>query len=197
MTTSSRTPDADVHPMFLDRWSPRAIGPGPLTDAQLAALFEAMRWAPSCFNEQPWLVVYATDPGSPDHQRLTGVLVEANQIWAGRAALLMILFARRRFSHNGNPNRHAGFDCGAAWMSLALEARALGLYAHAMAGFDPARACTDLGVPADDFETMAAIAVGPPGDPADLPEKLRAREAPSPRKPAASFLHRGRYTPAG
>ena len=129
MTTSSRTPDADVHPMFLDRWSPRAIGPGPLTDAQLATLFEAMRWAPSCFNEQPWLVVYATDPGSPDHQRLTGVLVEANQIWAGRAALLMILFARRRFSHNANPNRHAGFDCGAAWMSLALEARALGLYA--------------------------------------------------------------------
>lgn len=190
MTTSPRTPDADVHPMFLDRWSPRAIGPGPLTDAQLASLFEAMRWAPSCFNEQPWLVVHATDPGSPAHARIVGLLAETNQLWAGHAALVMILFARRRLGHNDRPNRHAGFDCGAAWMALALEARALGLYAHAMAGFDPARAYTELDVPEADYEAMAAIAVGPPGDPAALPEKLRAREAPSGRKPTAEFVRR-------
>ncbi len=190
MTTSPRTPDADVHPMFLDRWSPRALGPGPLTDAQLAALFEAMRWAPSCFNEQPWLVVHATDPGSPGHARILGLLAESNQVWAGRAALLMILFARRRFTQNDRPNRFAGLDCGAAWMSLALEARALGLHAHAMGGFDAARAYTELDVPEADFEAMAAIAVGPPGDPALLPEKVRAREAPSGRKPAAEFLRR-------
>lgn len=190
MTTSPRTPDADVHPMFLDRWSPRALGPGPLTDAQLAALFEAMRWAPSCFNEQPWLVVHATDPGSPGHARILGLLAESNQVWAGRAALLMILFARRRFTQNDRPNRFAGLDCGAAWMSLALEARALGLHAHAMGGFDAARAYTELDVPEADFEALAAIAVGPPGDPALLPEKVRAREAPSGRKPAAEFLRR-------
>lgn len=195
MTATARTADADLLPLLLDRWSPRAFRPEPLTDAQLASLFEAMRWAPSCFNDQPWLVVYGTRPGSDEHTRVLGCLVEANRIWARSADLLLVLFARRHFAHNGKPNRHAGFDCGAAWMSLALEARALGLHAHAMAGFDPARAHADLGVPESNFEAMAAVAVGVHGDPADLPEPLRAREAPSGRVPAASFVHRGRYAP--
>lgn len=197
MTATSRTPDADILPMFLDRWSPRAFRPEPLTEAQRASLFEAMRWAPSCYNEQPWLVVYGERPGSDDHNRVLACLVEFNQSWARAAPLLMILFARRRFARNDKPNRHAGFDCGSAWMSLALQARALGLYAHAMAGFDEARCYTDLGVPEPDYEAMAAIAVGVHGDPADLPEPLRAREHPSGRVPAASFVHRGRYAPVG
>lgn len=192
MTHSPRTPDADVQPIFLERWSPRAFSSAPLTDAQLASLFEALRWAPSSSNEQPWTLVYATDPGSPDHERLLGLLVESNRVWARRAPLLIILFARRTFTRNGKPNRHHGFDAGAAWMSLALQARALGLFAHAMGGFDHERACPELGLPIDEFEAMAAIAVGPPGDPDDLPEPLRARETPSPRKPAATFTHRGR-----
>lgn len=196
MTASPRKPDADVHPMFLDRWSPRAMRPDPLTDAQIASLFEAMRWAPSCFNEQPWMVVYATGPGTEEHDRVLGLLADANKSWAQRAPLLMITFARRFFAHNGKPNRHAGHDCGAAWMSLALQARALGLYAHAMAGFDSARAYVELGVPEAEFEAMAAITVGLHGDPALLNEKQRAQEAPNSRKPAASFTHRGRYTPA-
>lgn len=190
--TASRTPDADVHPMFLDRWSPRAFASTPLTEAQIASLFEAARWAPSCLNEQPWTFVYATDPGSPDHDRLLGLLVEANRVWSRHAPLLIIAFARRTFARNGKPNRHHGFDAGAAWMSLALQARALGLYSHAMAGFDHERAGAELGLPTDEFEAMAAIAVGAPGDPAALPEPLRAREAPSPRNPASSFVFRGR-----
>jgi nitroreductase len=194
MTT--RKPDAAVLPLLLDRWSPRAFRPEPLTEAQLASLFEAMRWAPSCYNDQPWLVVYGERPGSDDHNRVLSCLVEFNQTWARSAPLLILLFARRRFNHNGQPNRHAGFDCGSAWMSLALQAQALGLHAHAMAGFDEARAYTELGVPEADYEAMAAIAVGALGDPADLPEPLRAREQPSERVPAASFIHRGRYTPA-
>jgi nitroreductase len=194
MTHTARTPDAEILPALLDRWSPRAFRHEPLTAAQIASLFEAMRWAPSCFNEQPWLVVHGTRPGSDDHNRVLGCLVEYNQGWAKHADLVMILFARRRFARNGKPNRHAGFDCGSAWMSLALQARALGLYAHAMAGFDPARAHADLGVPESDFEAMAAIAVGVHGDPADLPEAMRAGENPSGRVPAASFVHHGRFS---
>ncbi|MCY1010568.1 nitroreductase family protein [Nannocystis pusilla] len=197
MTATPRTPDADVHPMFLDRWSPRAFRPEPLTDAQLASLFEAMRWAPSSYNEQPWMVVYGHGPGTEDHKRVLGCLVSFNQSWAHNAPLVMILFGRRRFAASGKANRHAGFDCGSAWMSLALQARVLGLYAHAMAGFDEAKTYTDLGVPEPDFEAMAAIAVGAPGDPESLPDSLRAREGASARVPAASFLHRGRFSSAG
>lgn len=183
--------------MFLDRWSPRAFRPGSLTDAQLASLFEAMRWAPSSYNEQPWMVVYGHGTGTDDHKRVLGCLVPFNQSWAQSAPLVMILFGRRRFASSGKANRHAGFDCGSAWMSLALQARVLGLHAHAMAGFDEAKTYTELGVPEPDFEAMAAIAVGVQGDVADLPEGLRAREAASSRVPAASFLHRGRFSAAG
>ena len=191
--TMSRQPDADVDPRFLDRWSPRALRPDPLTSPQLASLFEAMRWAPSCFNEQPWRVVYAESSAAEDHARLCGLLVPANQSWAGRAPLLLVLFARRNFTHNDKPNRTAAFDVGAAWMSLALEARALGLYAHAMAGFDAARAYTELGVDPEQYEATAAVAIGAIGDPAELPENYRAREVPSGRNPVAQFAFSGRF----
>ena len=39
--------------VFLDRWSPRSFTDEPVTDDQLAALFEAARWAPSWMNNQP------------------------------------------------------------------------------------------------------------------------------------------------
>jgi nitroreductase len=109
----------------------------------------------------------------------------------------MILFARRNFSHNGKPNRTAAFDVGAAWMSLALEARALGLHAHAMAGFDTERAYSELGVDPEQYEALAAVAVGTIGDPAVLPENYRAREVPSGRNPTSQFAYPGRFpTPA-
>jgi nitroreductase len=192
MTASARVPEAEVAPEFVARWSPRAFRPDPLTSAQVASLFEAMRWAPSCFNEQPWRVVYGV-AGEPEHARLTGILILSNQIWAARAPLLLILFARRHFTHNGKPNRNAAFDAGAAWMSLALQAGRLGLHAHAMAGFDTARAYTELGVDPEAYEALAAIAVGQRDDPDALPEPLRAREVPSPRSPQASFVFHGRF----
>lgn len=191
--TTTRQPDADIDPRFLDRWSPRAMRPDALTPAQLASLFEAMRWAPSCFNEQPWRVVYAESSATEDHARLCGLLVPANQSWACRAPLLLILFARRSFSHNDKPNRTAAFDVGSAWMALALEARVLGLYSHAMAGFDTARAYSELGVDPEKYEALAAVAVGALGDPADLPENYRARETPSGRKPQSHFVFPGRF----
>ena len=190
--TPPRIPDADVAPEFIERWSPRALRPDPLTPAQIASLFEAMRWSPSCFNEQPWRVVYGA-AGEPEHEHIAGLLVEANQAWASHAPLLIILFNRRNFTHNGKPNRNAAFDTGAAWMSLALQARVLGLYTHAMAGFDTARAYSELGVDEAQYEAQAAIAVGAIGDPSTLPEKFREREVPSGRHPQSNFVFHGRF----
>jgi nitroreductase len=176
-----RAPGTDVDAMFVDRWSPRAFSSDPLSDPQLAALFEAARWAPSCYNEQPWLFLYAT---TPEARRLfASALVEKNRAWAGRAPLLIFLATRRQFAKNGKPNRHAGFDAGAAWMALALQARKLGLHAHGMAGFDQDRAHEILGLPKDQYEVMAAIAVGRRTDSGVLPEDLRQVEQPNDRKP--------------
>lgn len=178
---SARVPQWPVDPQFVDRWSPRALDPSPLPRHTLMSLLEAARWAPSCFNEQPWLFVAADQ--EPWLSTLKGLLSDANRRWAQQAPVLLVLFAKKTFSHSGKTNRWAWFDCGAAWMSLALQARKLGLFAHAMAGFDRERAYEATGVSRDEYEAICAIAVGRYGDPALLPPDVAAREHPTPRDP--------------
>lgn len=182
-TSNQRKPQTEVDSMFIDRWSPRAFISEPLSENQIQTLFEAARWAPSCFNEQPWLFLYASKP--EDREIFASILVKKNQLWASRAPLLMFVLARRKFEMTGKENRHAPFDAGAAWMALALQARRLGLYAHAMAGFNLEKAYEVLGVSKEDYHIMAAIAVGCKGDAAQLPDDLRQMEMPNDRKPSS------------
>jgi nitroreductase len=178
-----RVPDWDIDSMFTDRWSPRALAPEPLSDREVHTLFEAARWAPSCFNEQPWLFVYATAP--EERRKLAACLAPKNQLWAGQAPLLIFVLARRTFQKGGKENRHAPYDAGAAWMALALQARKLGLYAHAMAGFNQEKAHEVLGASKEEYHVMAAVAVGRKTEDSGLPEDLRAMESPNSRKPHA------------
>lgn len=127
-----RIPEADVDAVFLDRWSPRSFRPDPLRPEQIQSLFEAARWAPSASNEQPWLFVYAVT--AEDRARFAEGLVEWNRRWAPSAPLLGYILARTNLLKGNKPNTTAHFDTGAAWMSLALQARRLGLHAHAMGG---------------------------------------------------------------
>jgi nitroreductase len=180
-----RSSEVEVDSMFTDRWSPRAFLPDPLPEHQIQALFEAARWAPSCFNEQPWFFLYATE--LKDREVFASILVKKNQSWAARAPLLMFAIARRKVLQCGKENRHAAFDTGAAWLSLALQARRMGLYAHAMAGFDIEKAHQVLGVPKEDFHVMAAIAVGRKGDEGQLSDDLRQIETPNARKPLSEM----------
>lgn len=180
----------DIDPAFIDRWSPRAFEDAPLDDAQVAALFEAARWAPSSSNEQPWVFLFARS--AADRARFTDLLSGGNRTWAGRAPLLIFLATRRTIARNGRVNRHAGFDAGAAWMSLALQARRLGLHAHAMGGFDQERAYAELGVDKETHEIMVAIAVGRRVAPeAVLPEDLVERERPNGRAETERFVFEG------
>lgn len=181
---NTRVAEAEIDSMFTDRWSPRGFLEESLPEHQVQALFEAARWAPSCFNEQPWLFVYATEPD--ERRKLGSALVAKNQIWALTAPLLMFVLARRNFKEGNRENRHAPFDAGSAWMSLALQARKMGLYAHAMAGFSVDKAYEVLGVSADDYLVMAAVAVGRRDPDAELPEDLAKMEAPNSRKPMAA-----------
>ena len=185
---NKRAPEAAVDPIFINRWSPRALDPSPISPETLKSLFEAARWAPSCFNEQPWLFIYA-DTAELRATHLE-ILAEGNRTWCKNAPVLAILFARRRFAHNNKPNAWAVFDCGAAWMALTVQARLLGLYTHAMAGFGKESAHQLLGVPQEDYEAVCAIAIGRYGDPASLPADLREREEPNGRNPSASVARR-------
>lgn len=184
-----QSPSAKLDPRLIERYSPRAFKSDTIPAEDIETLFEAARFAPSCRNEQPWLFVYATR--QDDLARFHAALDEGNQRWATRAPLLIFAFAKRHFDHNGKPNRWAAFDLGAAWMSLSLQANQLGLHTHAMAGFDAEAAYAVTGVDAGQHEVICAIAVGYRDDPASLPEDLREREHPSPRKPQTEFVFEG------
>ncbi|MGE0622062.1 MAG: nitroreductase family protein [Pseudomonadales bacterium] len=183
---------AELHPQFPGRWSPRALAGGSLTGKQMETLLEAARWAPSCFNEQPWRIAYALR-GDDRWPVFFDVLVEGNQTWAVNAGALLAFAARRDFERNGRPNPVHAFDTGSAWMSLALQARHMGLVAHGMLGFDREAARERLELP-DGYELCAMVAVGTPGDREDLPEALRERESPSPRKPLVEIAFRGGFS---
>lgn len=186
---NGRVPDAPVDAVFLDRWSPRAFSSEPLPEITVLSLLEAARWAPSSGNEQPWTYVYATTP--EERTRFLPILDEFNRIWVQHAPMIAFVMTRLNWAKSGKPNRHAQFDAGSSWLSLALQARRLGLYAHAMAGFDVDKAHVVLNAPRDRYEIMAVIAIGRYGDVADLDEYNRKRETPSSRKHVSEFAFHG------
>jgi nitroreductase len=187
------TTDFPVHDLIRHRWSPRAFSDKPVESAVLASLFEAARWAPSSSNEQPWAYLVATNDNPHDHAKMLGVLVEFNAGWAKSAPVLALAVSHIKFQGNGNPNRNAFYDTGAATMLFSMEATARGLYVHQMAGFDAAKAKQVFEIP-EDWEAIAAIALGYPGDPKSLPQTLQDREhAPRTRKPLTEFVMSGRW----
>lgn len=182
--------DAPILDAFRERWSPLAFSAEPVEEEKIVTLFEAARWAPSSFNEQPWRYVYATKEDGPARERLESLLLPGNA-WAKEAFLLIVSFAKQSFAYNGKPNRHALHDTGAASAYLAAQCPSLGLIAHQMAGFKVDEATVLLGVPAA-FVPGSMIAVGYPGNTKALDPKLLEREhAPRERKPQKEFVFRG------
>lgn len=185
--------DFPVHDLIRDRWSPRAFASKPVEPALLASLFEAARWAPSSSNEQPWAYLVATKDDTENFDKTLSVLVDFNAGWAKNAPVLALAVSRLSFQSNNTVNRNAFYDTGAATALLSVEATARGLLVHQMAGFDPAKAKQVFEIPPD-YEPIAAMAIGYPGDPNSLPEKLRDREvAPRTRKPLTAFVMSGRW----
>lgn len=182
-----------VHDLIRNRWSPRAFADKPVEPAVLASLFEAARWAPSSSNEQPWAYLVATKDDAENFAKTLSVLVDFNAGWAKAAPVLLLAVSAQKFHAKGTPNRNAFYDTGAATALLSVEATVRGLAVHQMAGFDPAKARQVFEIPAD-WEPIAAIAIGYPGDLDSLPQGLRDREvAPRTRKPLTEFVMSGRW----
>ena len=184
-----RMADFPIEPLFIRRWSPRAMSGEPLSEEEMFTLFEAARWAPSTYNEHEWRFLYARRE-TPSWPLFFDLLVEGNRAWCQHAALLAVILAHKVFQKNRNPNPVHLFDCGAAFENLALQGTAMGLVVHGMQGFDFDKARTVLAVP-DDYAVAAMFAAGRPGDPTQLSEILRQREVPSGRRPVREFTHEG------
>jgi len=191
MSVLRRAPaDWPVNELIGGRWSPVSFSGREVEQEKIARVFEAARWAPSCFNEQPWAYVMATQQDDEAFRTLGSLLVDSNA-WARRAFVLALSVARLAFVRTGKPNPHAWHDVGAASENMFLQATELGLGMHEMAGFDRVRAREVLGLD-DNHDPVAMIAIGYPGDPADLPEALRSRDAaPRRRTPIEEFVHAG------
>jgi nitroreductase len=184
---------APIHDLLAERWSPRAFDSRPVEPQKLRSLFEAARWAASSYNAQPWYFIVATKDDPAAFHRVLQSFAEFNQSWAKNAPVIGLSVAGLKFEHNGEANRHAFHDLGQAAANLALQASALGLQIHQMAGILPDKARELFSIP-HGYEAVAGFALGYPGDPASLPDQLRDREvAPRERKPLKSFVFSGKW----
>ncbi len=187
------TTDHPVNDLIANRWSPYAFADRPVSRDVLLSLFEAARWAPSSYNEQPWSYVVATKEDGAEFGRMLSCLVEGNQAWAKNAPVLAIGCTALNFVRNNQPNAAAQHDLGLASAGLLVEATARGLVVHQMIGILPDRVRELYHVPAGVLP-LTALAIGYPGDAAALPENLRPRDlARRPRKPLVQFIFGGQW----
>jgi nitroreductase len=189
MTKKAAATEHPIEPALARRWSPYIFSKRPVAQTDLRSLFEAARWAPSSFNEQPWRFLVAVQDDQKAFQRLLETLTPGNQAWAAQAPVLIVTVVQTAFSRNDKPNRTALHDLGLAVANLTFEATARGLVVHQMAGIDLEAARRTASVP-DGYEVATAIAVGYRGDPdeaADPAHADRDRKART-RRPLAETV---------
>lgn len=187
----NRFSNYNVHNIFLKRWSPRAMSGEPISNEVLFTLFEAARWAPSSYNNQPWRFIYSlrNDENWDDFFSLLG---QFNQSWCKNASALIVVISAENFEYNDKPSLTHSFDTGAAWENLALQAAFMNLVAHGMQGFDYNLAKKQLNIP-DDYHIEIMIAVGKPGKKSNLPKELQKLEKPSVRKELEEIVMEGKF----
>ena len=167
-----------VLPVILERWSPRAFADRDVSPADLKVIFEAARWAPSSFNEQPWRFIVG-HRDSETYKKIAETLVPFNHGWATLAPVLILSVAKTRFSNNDSPNNYALHDLGAADGFITLQAASMGIATHQMAGFDQAKAREAFAIP-EIYAIGSVMAMGYKGEPSLLGESYQGQEQ-SPR----------------
>lgn len=158
-------------------------------DELLDQVLEAVRWAPSGGNIQPWEVVVVKDPevkkklqdtvGDRNPAKKTVVTAPVLLVLCGRVGIPEI--------HKGKSETKFGdwwfmFHLGTAAQNLCLAAHALGLGTLMLGFFDHDRAKEILNVP-DGVEVAVLIPLGYPDKTPRPPE----------RRSAEDFIHREKY----
>jgi nitroreductase len=180
----NRNPEGELSPLFLNRWSPRSFTDQKIIESDLHQILEAARWAPSSNNLQPWRFYLANTEAQLEVFKQ--FILPFNRVWTDRIPQLLLL-ASVKLTPKGDPNAAHAFDAGAAWAQIALQATLLGLAAHALGGFDRAKARELLNV-SDDLDLHAVIAIGYQGGKEALNEALQEREKPNQRNPLAASI---------
>lgn len=157
------------------RWSPYVFADRPVEKQKLRCLLEAARWAASSFNEQPWRFIIATREDKAAFDKALGCLVEANQAWAQHVPVLMLTVTRDNFTKNDKPNRVSQHDLALAMGNLTLQAAAMDLFVHQMAGIDQDKVRETYAVP-DGYTPQTGVAIGYQGDNAAVADEIKKRD---------------------
>ena len=185
--------DYPIHELIAKRWSPCGFADRPVSRDDLLSLFEAARWAPSSYNEQPWNYLVATKDQRDNFGRMLSCLVEPNRDWAQHAPVLVLTVAGLNFTRNGKPNTAAWHDIGLASASLSLEATARGLSIHQMIGILPDRA-QEIYEILEGFQVVTGLAIGYAADPDTLEASIKQRDtAVRQRKRLSEFVFSDRW----
>lgn len=184
--------DHEILDLIKQRWSPRAFDNKPIPEHVLNKLFEALRWAPSAMNEQPWRIIYA-NKGESAHDLIVQGLLPGNEPWAKHAPLLIVTLVKKTYTMNGAVNSAAHHDLGLGIGNMSLQATHEGLSLHQMGGINKDK-LRELFLIPEDYEPVTVIAVGYFGNPDDLPEALKDRElAKRSRKAISEFAFHGHF----
>lgn len=177
-----------IHQVIRERYSTVTFSSKEIEESKLAMLIEAARWAPSAFNEQPWRFIVGIKGKDETYDKILDCLVDANKHWAQYAPVLMISLAEDKSSVTGKQNRFAQYDTGMAVGNLLAQATSMGLYVHQMGGYSVNKAKEVFNV-SDDYQLMAAMAIGYKGELGLFPDDLKEREQKKRyRRPIDDFL---------
>lgn len=184
-----------IHELLTRRWTTRAFSDRPIEAEKLRCLFEAARWAPSSFNEQPWRFIIATRDRQEEFDTMLSCLLDKNQKWVRSSGVpfLMIVLSQKRFTYNGKQNRAHVHDIGLAMGNFVVQATAMDLFVCQLQGIHLDRAMEIYRVP-DDFEPAIGCAVGYPGELLRLPAEFHEREMrPRTRADFKDFVFEGTF----
>jgi nitroreductase len=190
--STSEAVDPPIHPLLRGRASTRAFdAEATLTDAELASLLEAARWAPSRANTQNRRFLVGRR-GDATFEGIFASLGRGNSAWAGAASALVAAITPAA-TGTLRVDLLEAYDLGQAVAHLSLQAESLGLVMRQMAGFEPDSVHRTFGI-GDDHEALVVFAIGRRDDEAVLDEITAAKEnAPRTRDPLDDIAYAGRW----
>lgn len=177
----------EIYPLLDQRYSPRTFKDKIIPAKELHQLFEAVRWAASSNNLQPWRFIL-TKKGTEAYNNVFECLSEFNQKWVKNSPIL-VLCGYKKSMANDKENFHALYDLGLSLGNMSIQAQSMDIGLHHMAGLDWKKAHEVFKVP-EEFHIATALALGYyGGDIKNLPKYLQKQEfVERTRKPQSKFV---------
>ncbi|PKW14217.1 malonic semialdehyde reductase [Saccharopolyspora spinosa] len=166
--------------LFRDARTANSFSDEPVTDEQVQAIYDLVKWAPTSMNQQPLRILLVRSEES--RQRLLPHLMEGNRAKTEKAPLVAILAADTDFHENlprvfpqleGVKDMFAANDelrLNNATLNASLQiayfilgVRAAGLAAGPMTGFDAAGINAEF-FPAGKQQSLVVVNIGKPGE---------------------------------